>query len=157
MRYERQFNAMERDASKRKAMLADLREIAKMLEDGMDDEEHGSICADLTRLTKRIAYHLLRKHRETKKEVSSTMGGKILELHSEKMFRMGEAKGEAKGEARGKAKGKAEGIAEGIAKGEGRLSRLISLLVKSGKTDEIVAATENEEIRKELYAKYGIA
>ena len=97
MRYESQFNAMERDASKRKAMLADLREIAKMLEDGMDDEEHGSICADIIRLTKRIANHLLRKQRETKKAVSSTMGGKILELHSEKMFRRGEAKGKAEG------------------------------------------------------------
>ena len=69
------------------------------------------------------------------------MGGKILELHSEKMMR--------KGLKAGRAKGRAEG--------ESRLSRLISLLLKSGKTDEAMAATESEEIRKQLYAKYGIA
>ena len=69
------------------------------------------------------------------------MGGKILELHSEKMMR--------KGLKAGRAKGRAEG--------ESRLSRLISLLLKSGKTDEAMAAMESEEIRKQLYAKYGIA
>ena len=50
-----------------------------------------------------------------------------------------------------------EGHAAGETKGESRLSRLISLLLKSGKTDEAMAATESEEIRKQLYAKYGIA
>ena len=45
---------------------------------------------------------------------------------------------------------------EGRAEGESRLSRLISLLLKSGKTDEAMAATESEEIRKQLYAKYGL-
>ena len=65
------------------------------------------------------------------------MGGKILELHSEKMMR--------------------KGLKAGRAEGESRLSRLISLLLKSGKTDEAMAATESEEIRKQLYTKYGIA
>ena len=65
------------------------------------------------------------------------MGGKILELHSEKMMR--------------------KELKVGRAEGESRLSRLISLLLKSGKTDEAMAAMESEEIRKQLYAKYGIA
>ena len=54
-------------------------------------------------------------------------------------------------------KGLKVGRAKGRAEGESRLSRLISLLLKSGKTDEAMAATESEEIRKQLYAKYGIA
>lgn len=50
-----------------------------------------------------------------------------------------------------------EARAEGCAEGEDRLSRLISLLLKNGKTDEIAAATESTELRNQLYAKYGIA
>ena len=145
MRYEKQFAAMEHDAAKREAMLADLRRMAKMLENRMDDEAHGNISMDILRLAKKIADHLLRKQQDTKQEVSSIMGGKILELHSEKMLRLG------------KAEGRAEGMKAGKAEGENRLSRLISLLLKGGKTDEIAAATESEDARNELYAKYGIA
>lgn len=46
---------------------------------------------------------------------------------------------------------------EGRAEGENSLSRLMSILLRSGKTDEAIAATENETIRKQLYEKYGIA
>ena len=53
--------------------------------------------------------------------------------------------------------GHAAGEASGEARGESRLSSLISLLLKNGKTDEIAAATENENVRQQLYAKYGIA
>ena len=41
--------------------------------------------------------------------------------------------------------------------GESRLARLISLLLKSGKAEEAAAASESEQLRKELYKKYGIA
>ena len=64
------------------------------------------------------------------------MGGKILELYSEKMLR----------------KGKKIGRAEG----ENRLSRLISVLLQHGKNDEISAAVEDADMRKKLYAEYGI-
>ncbi len=65
------------------------------------------------------------------------MGGKLLELHSEKMIK----------------KGKREGRKEG----ESRLARLMSLLLKNGKTEEATAASESEQLREELYKKYGIA
>ena len=41
--------------------------------------------------------------------------------------------------------------------GESRLARLMSLLLKSGKTEEAAAASESEQLREELYKKYGIA
>ena len=50
-----------------------------------------------------------------------------------------------------------EGRKEGRKEGENSLSRLMSILLKNGKTDEAMAATESEEIRKQLYEKYGIA
>lgn len=38
------------------------------------------------------------------------MGGKVLELYTEKRFREGEEKGKAEGKTEGKAEGKAEGL-----------------------------------------------
>lgn len=140
MRYEAQFDAMEEDRGKREAMLADLREMTARLEEQADNPAYGSICKDLIQLAKHVADYMLRKQRKTKKEVISIMGGKILELHSEKMLR----------------KGRKIGRAEGRAEGEGRLSRLISLLLKNGKNDEIATAVEDAEARQRLYAEYGI-
>ena len=45
----------------------------------------------------------------------------------------------------------------GRAEGENRMSRLMSYLLKNGKTEEAVAVTESEALREELYKKYGIA
>ena len=50
-----------------------------------------------------------------------------------------------------------DGYDAGRAEGESKLSRLISILLKAGKTDDIAAATENADTRMKLYAKYGIA
>ncbi|MBQ7479314.1 MAG: Rpn family recombination-promoting nuclease/putative transposase [Selenomonadaceae bacterium] len=56
----------------------------------------------------------------------------------------------------GRLMGLAEGETKGEAKGESRLSHLIALLLKNGKSDEIAAAVENADVRQSLYAKYGI-
>jgi hypothetical protein len=45
----------------------------------------------------------------------------------------------------------------GRAEGENRMSRLMAYLLKNGKNDEAMAATESETLRHELYEKYGIA
>ena len=74
------------------------------------------------------------------------MGGKVLELYSEKLLRRGEVRGEARGEARGKK----DGIAEGEAKGT--LATLCSL-VKKGLLSVADAAKElgvSEEVFKKM-------
>ncbi len=53
--------------------------------------------------------------------------------------------------------GRSEGLAEGLAEGEGRMSKLITVLLKNRKMDDLSAITENVELRQKLYAKYGIA
>ena len=50
-----------------------------------------------------------------------------------------------------------KGKREGRKEGESRLARLMSLLLKNGKTEEATAASESEQLREELYKKYGIA
>lgn len=55
------------------------------------------------------------------------MGGKVLQLESERLFELGEA--------RGKIIGKAEGKAEGEAIGETRMRMLINRLIADGRMD----------------------
>lgn len=72
------------------------------------------------------------------------MGGKVLQLESERL----REEGMAIGEARGKAIGKAEG--------EARLSALINRLILDGRSDEVQRVVTSESRRKELYAEYGL-
>ena len=72
-----------------------------------------------------------------------------MESFFEYMNRKGFEKGKLEGELKGKIEGKREG--------ESRLARLISLLLKSGKSDDIAAVAEDETRRQELYRQYGIA
>ena len=75
----------------------------------------------------------------------------------ESFFEYMNRKGFEKGKLEGELKGKIEGKIEGNREGESRLARLISLLLKSGKSDDIAAVAEDETRRQELYRQYGIA
>ena len=79
----------------------------------------------------------LGKTNKADKEVTSIMGGTILEFSADKFFNAGKAEGRAEGRAEGKAEGKAEGRTEG--KAEGVISTLVSL-VKDGILTESAAA-----------------
>ena len=71
------------------------------------------------------------------------MGGKVLELESERLERLQkEAEAEAKA------------IVEAI--GEERLSTLLNRLIMDGRSAEIQSAVTNAETRKRLYKEYGI-
>ena len=126
-------------------MLSELYAINARLADFAKDANILSAYADLMQLSQQIADYMLEKQPKTKKEVRKIMGGKLLELHYEKMIK------------KGKREGLKEGRMEGRKEGESRLARLMSLLLKSGKAEEAAAASECEQLRKELYKKYGIA
>lgn len=64
------------------------------------------------------------------------MGGKVLELESERL--------------------RAEGKAIGTAEGEERLSVLINRLILDGRSSEIQSVVTNAEIRKQMYKEYGM-
>ena len=80
------------------------------------------------------------------------MGGKVLQLESERLREEGMAIGEARGKAIGEARGKAIGKAEG----EARLSALINRLLIDGRLDEVQRVVTSESRRKELYVEYGL-
>ncbi len=93
MRFEDKFAAMEDDPNKRANMLAELKEMTTKFESYAKNTRQSSIYTDTMQLAKRIAEYMLSDKKNTKKEVNRIMGGKILELHSEKMMKKGERKG----------------------------------------------------------------
>jgi len=76
------------------------------------------------------------------------MGGKVLELESERLIAIGRAEGMAEGMAEGKAEGKAEG--------EARMAKLVNLLIAEGKNEEVLKVTSDTSLREQYYKIYHI-
>ena len=62
---------------------------------------------DLTKLIIKIADYIFRKEEDIRKGIGDIMGGKVLELESERLKVEGKAIGRAEGEAIGQARGEA--------------------------------------------------
>ena len=99
MRYESQFDAMEQNKDKLKAMLNNLNEMFAKLKAYAEDTEQWNVYTDLLNLTKRVANHLLQSHKNTRTEVVKIMVGKVYELPSERLIRKGKKAGRAEGRA----------------------------------------------------------
>ena len=56
-----------------------------------------------------------------------------------------------------KKEGKAEGKAEGTANAEGKMAKLMGLLVKEGRIDDITKASESSTYRKALLKEFNLA
>ena len=56
-----------------------------------------------------------------------------------------------------KKEGKAEGKAEGTANAEGKMAKLMGLLVKEGRIDDIAKASESSTYRKALLEEFNLA
>ena len=56
-----------------------------------------------------------------------------------------------------KKEGKAEGKAEGAANAEGKMAKLMGLLVKEGRIDDITKASESSTYRKALLEEFNLA
>ena len=67
-----------------------------------------------------------------RKGIGEVMGGKVLELESERLR------------------------AEGKEEGEERLSVLINRLILDGRSSEVQSVVTNAEIRKQMYKEYGM-
>ena len=76
------------------------------------------------------------------------MGGKVLQLESERLREEGMVIGEARGKAIGKA--------EGEAIGEARMRMLINRLIADGRMEEIGKLIDSAEACRELYKEYGL-
>lgn len=148
MRYEKMADSIEKDQEKLKKLLREYEDIRKELEKEVSISDRSELYMDLNKLIVRISDYIFRDKKKVRKGIGEVMGGKVLQLESERL--------REEGEARGKAIGKAEGEAIGEVRGEARLSALINRLILNDRVSEIQRVVTDENRRKELYQEYGL-
>lgn len=119
-------------------------EIRTNLVKELSGADKAALYMDLNKLIIKIADYICQSEEVVRKGIGDVMGGKVLELESERFRAEGEKIGEIKGEIRGGAKG------------EERLSILINRLILDGRSAEIKSVVTNAEIRKQMYKEYGM-
>ena len=88
----------------------------------------------------KIADYIFRKEEDVRKGIGDIMGGKVLELESERL----------------KAEGRTEGEAIGQIQGETRLGSLITRLLQDQRTEEIPIVSTDAKRREQLYKEYNL-
>ena len=121
-------------------MLLNEYEVRVNLEKELTETGKSELYTDLTKLIIKIADYIFRKEEDVRKGIGDIMGGKVLELESEKL----------------KAEGRTEGEAIGQARGETRLGSLITRLLQDQRTEEIPIVSTDAKRREQLYKEYNL-
>ena len=128
MRYEKKKHDMRKNLELLQILLDEYDEIRINLEKELTETGKAELYTNLTKLIVKIADHIFEKEEDIRKGVGDVMGGKVLELESERL--------------------KAEG--------EARLGDLINRLIQDQRMEEIQMASTDPEKREQLYKEYGI-
>ena len=148
IRYEKAGDTIGEDSEKLQGLLKEYENIRINLEKELSIAGRSELYTDLNKLIVRISDYIFRKEEKVRRGVDEVMGGKVLQLESERLREEGMTIGEARGKAIGKAIGKAEG--------EARIRALINHLILDGRADEIQRIVNSEDECRELYRKYGL-
>ena len=140
MRYEKDIHEMSENPELFQCLLNEYEEIRTNLVKELSGADKVALYMDLNKLIIKIADYICQSDEVVRKGIGEVMGGKVLELESERLWAEGKAIGEVEGEARG----------------EERLSVLINRLILDGRSTEIQSVVTNAEIRKKMYKEYGI-
>ena len=128
MRYEKKKHDMRKNPKLLHVLLNEYDEIRINLEKELTETGKAELYTNLTKLIVKIADHIFEKEEDIRKGIGDVMGGKVLELESERL--------------------KAEG--------EARLGDLINRLIQDQRMEEIQIASTDPEKREQLYKEYGI-
>ena len=128
MRYEKKKHDMRKNPELLQVLLNEYDEIRMNLEKELTETGKAELYTNLTKLIVKIADHIFEKEENIRKGIGDVMGGKVLELESERL--------------------KAEG--------EARLGDLINRLIQDQRMEEIQIASTDPEKREQLYKEYGI-
>lgn len=128
MRYEKKKHDMRKNLELLQILLDEYDEIRINLEKELTETGKAELYTNLTKLIVKIADHIFEKEEDIRKGIGDVMGGKVLELESERL--------------------KAEG--------EARLGDLINRLIQDQRMEEIQMASTDSEKREQLYKEYGI-
>ena len=128
MRYEKKKHDMRKNLELLQILLDEYDEIRINLEKELTETGKAELYTNLTKLIVKIADHIFEKEEDIRKGIGDVMGGKVLELESERL--------------------KAEG--------EARLGDLVNRLMQDQRMEEIQMASTDPEKREQLYKEYGI-
>ena len=128
MRYEKKKHDMRKNLELLQILLDEYDEIRINLEKELTETGKAELYTNLTKLIVKIADYIFEKDEDIRKGIGDVMGGKVLELESERL--------------------KAEG--------EARLGDLINRLIQDQRMEEIQMASTDPEKREQLYKEYGI-
>ena len=151
MRYEKDIHEMSENPEMFQSLLNDYEAIRINLERELSGADKTALYMNLNKLIRKIADYICQNEKTVRKGIGEIMGGKVLELESERLERL-----QKEAEAEAKAIGEARGRAIGEAIGEERLSTLLNRLIMDGRSAEIQSVVTNAETRKRLYKEYGI-
>ena len=144
MRYEKKGHDFNNNPELFQVLLNEYEEIRVNLEKELTETGKSELYTDLTKLIVKIADYIFRKEENIRKGIGDIMGGKVLELESERL------------KAEGKAIGRAEGEAIGQVQGEVRLGSLITRLIQEQRTEEIPIVSTDPKRREQLYKEYNL-
>ena len=144
MRYEKTADIIEKDPEKFQGLLNEYEYIRNKLEREISYSGRAELYTDLNKLIIRISDYIFRNKEKIRKGVGEIMGGKVLQLESERL------------REEGMAIGKAEGKEEGKAEGEARMSALINRLLLDGRSDEVQRVVTDIKWRQRLYSEYDL-
>ena len=136
MRYEKKKHDMRKNLELLQILLDEYDEIRINLEKELTETGKAELYTNLTKLIVKIADHIFEKEEDIRKGIGDVMGGKVLELESERL--------------------KAEGKAIGQAQGENRLGSLITRLIQDQRTEEIPVVSVDPKRREQLYKEYNL-
>ena len=128
MRYEKQINEISNNPEKLHSLLEEYSEIQRQLEKALCGNEKSVLYADLVKLIVEISDYILESEETIMKGASEAMGGKVLELESERLKK----------------------------EGESLLGSLITMLLSAGRNSDVALAAKDEEARKKFYKEFGL-
>ena len=132
MRYEKKGHDFNENPELFQILLNEYEEIRVNLEKELSETGKSELYTDLTKLIVKISDYIFREEEEIRKGLGDVMGGKVLELESERLK------------------------AEGQAQGEARLGNLINRLIQEQRIDEIQVVSTDSERRDQLYKEYNL-
>lgn len=136
MRYEKRAHDMRENPWLFQTLLNEYEEIRVKLEKELTGSGRSELYTDLIKLIVKISDYIFQDEEKIQKGIGDAMGGKVLELESERL--------------------RAEGKAIGEVRGEERLSVLINKLILDKRNDEIQIVVTDAKKRRQYYDEYGL-
>ncbi|MGN8888779.1 hypothetical protein [Blautia sp. HCP28S3_G10] len=95
MRYEKNRDQAETDPVFQEGILKEYADIEEYLEEELLDQDREQAYRDMIELIRKIADYIFADRKKVKERLGDIMGGKVLELESDKLIKLGRAEGRA--------------------------------------------------------------